>query len=284
MGTARACGRRAPAAMRAPRPCDGDPSTTRSRRSRTQSRRPAHLTDPITDIAPEIRSRWSRSARRSLRNSGCAASLNPNSAPMSAQRCSLRISVGAALLSEFRSDVARATLAPNFGGAVLEPARWVGGRAYAGLMQLTPERLVAGGDALARDADGRVVFVEGGLPGETVEVEVDTAKKDFARARIVEIVEKSPIRDSPSCARSTCGVRRMRLDALPAGRGTRRQGRDRPRVAASDRSPRCRTRRAHRRPRWLGEPLRVSHDDPSRRRTRWHDRLPRTGERCGRSA
>lgn len=80
-------------------------------------------------------------------------------------------------------------------------------QAYAGRMQLTPERLVAGGDALARDADGRVVFVEGGLPGETVEVEVDTAKKDFARARILEIIEKSPLRDSPSCAhrRAGCG-------------------------------------------------------------------------------
>ncbi|MGB0111739.1 MAG: TRAM domain-containing protein [Ilumatobacteraceae bacterium] len=74
-------------------------------------------------------------------------------------------------------------------------------------MQLTPERLIAGGDALARDVDGRVVFVEGGLPGELVEVEIDTAKKDFARARIVEIIDKSPVRDSPSCAhrRAGCG-------------------------------------------------------------------------------
>ena len=50
-------------------------------------------------------------------------------------------------------------------------------------MQLTPDRLVAGGDAMARDADGRVVFVEGALPGEVVEVEIETAKKDFARGR-----------------------------------------------------------------------------------------------------
>jgi 23S rRNA (uracil1939-C5)-methyltransferase len=66
-------------------------------------------------------------------------------------------------------------------------------------MQLTPERLVAGGDAMARDVDGRVVFVEGALPGEVVEVEIDTAKKDFARGRLVEVIERSPLRDNPSC-------------------------------------------------------------------------------------
>ena len=74
-------------------------------------------------------------------------------------------------------------------------------------MQLTPDRLVAGGDAMARDADGRVVFIEGALPGELVEVEIDTAKKDFARARLVEIIERSPLRDTPSCShrRNGCG-------------------------------------------------------------------------------
>jgi 23S rRNA (uracil1939-C5)-methyltransferase len=74
-------------------------------------------------------------------------------------------------------------------------------------MQLTPDRLVAGGDAMARDADGRVVFVEGALPGEVVEVEIDLTKKDFARGRLVEIIEASPLRDSPSCShrRNGCG-------------------------------------------------------------------------------
>jgi 23S rRNA (uracil1939-C5)-methyltransferase len=74
-------------------------------------------------------------------------------------------------------------------------------------MQLTPDRLVAGGDAMARDADGRVVFVEGALPGEVVEVEIDVTKKDFARGHLVDIVEPSPFRDSPSCShrRNGCG-------------------------------------------------------------------------------
>jgi 23S rRNA (uracil1939-C5)-methyltransferase len=74
-------------------------------------------------------------------------------------------------------------------------------------MQLTPDRLVAGGDAMARDADGRVVFIEGALPGELVEVEIETSKKDFARGRVVEVVERSPVRDTPSCThrRNGCG-------------------------------------------------------------------------------
>ncbi|HSM64825.1 MAG TPA: TRAM domain-containing protein [Ilumatobacteraceae bacterium] len=74
-------------------------------------------------------------------------------------------------------------------------------------MRLVPDRLVAGGDAMARDDDGRVVFVTGAIPGETVEVEILAAKKDFARGRVTEIVERSPQRDTPSCAhrRAGCG-------------------------------------------------------------------------------
>jgi 23S rRNA (uracil1939-C5)-methyltransferase len=76
-------------------------------------------------------------------------------------------------------------------------------------MQLTvrPDRLVAGGDAMARDDDGRVVFVTGALPGELVEVEVAAAKKDYVRGDLVQILEPSPLRDSPSCAhrRAGCG-------------------------------------------------------------------------------
>jgi len=74
-------------------------------------------------------------------------------------------------------------------------------------MQLTPDRLVAGGDAMAHDPDGRVVFVDGALPGEVVEVEILTSKKDFAKARLVSIIERSPARDSPSCShrRAGCG-------------------------------------------------------------------------------
>ena len=61
------------------------------------------------------------------------------------------------------------------------------------------ERLVAGGDALGRLSDGRVVFVAGALPQELVEIEILQAKKDFAKARLVEVVEASPNRVQPPC-------------------------------------------------------------------------------------
>ena len=60
--------------------------------------------------------------------------------------------------------------------------------------QLRIERLVAGGDGLAREGDGRVVFVHGGLPGELVSVEPVAEKKDFARARVVEVLEPAAAR------------------------------------------------------------------------------------------
>jgi 23S rRNA (uracil1939-C5)-methyltransferase len=70
-----------------------------------------------------------------------------------------------------------------------------------------PDRFVAGGDALARDGDGRVVFVRGALPGEAVAVEITAAKKDWARADVVEVVEPSPDRVVPPCPsrRAGCG-------------------------------------------------------------------------------
>jgi 23S rRNA (uracil1939-C5)-methyltransferase len=65
--------------------------------------------------------------------------------------------------------------------------------------RLVIERMVAGGDALAREESGRVVFVPGALPGEVVDIEVTTSKKDFARARLIEVVDASPHRRGAPC-------------------------------------------------------------------------------------
>ena len=74
-------------------------------------------------------------------------------------------------------------------------------------LTVRPDRLVAGGDAMARDGDGRVVFVRGALPGEMVEVDVESAKKDFARGAVTEVLEASPDRVEPQCyhRRAGCG-------------------------------------------------------------------------------
>lgn len=64
---------------------------------------------------------------------------------------------------------------------------------------VTIERVVAGGAGLARDDDGRVVFVDGALPGETVKVRVVDERRDFARADVVDVLEPSPARVAPPC-------------------------------------------------------------------------------------
>ena len=53
---------------------------------------------------------------------------------------------------------------------------------------------VYGGDGLGRLGDGRVVFVPGAWAGEQVRAEIVEEKKHFVRARLVEVVEKSPDR------------------------------------------------------------------------------------------
>jgi 23S rRNA (uracil1939-C5)-methyltransferase len=56
------------------------------------------------------------------------------------------------------------------------------------------------GKAVARrPEDGYVVFVEGALSGETVEVEVFKAKGRFAEAKLIQVIEPSTDRQTPAC-------------------------------------------------------------------------------------
>ena len=55
------------------------------------------------------------------------------------------------------------------------------------------------GAGIARAADGRVVFVEGALPGELVEAAVVREEKRWSRARLQQIVKASPHRVEISC-------------------------------------------------------------------------------------
>lgn len=53
---------------------------------------------------------------------------------------------------------------------------------------------VYGGDGMGRLGDGRVVFVPGAFAGENVKAELIEEKRNFVKARLVEIVEPSPER------------------------------------------------------------------------------------------
>lgn len=71
-------------------------------------------------------------------------------------------------------------------------------------MQLQIEKLVYGGDGLARlPADeqgrGKTVFTPFVLPGESVEVEVIESRPGFARAKLDRVLEPSPDRVTPGC-------------------------------------------------------------------------------------
>jgi 23S rRNA (uracil1939-C5)-methyltransferase len=63
-------------------------------------------------------------------------------------------------------------------------------------LELTVDSLAHGGNGVAR-LDGYVVFVAGAVPGDRVRAVVGKAKKAYAEARAVEIVEPSPDRIPP---------------------------------------------------------------------------------------
>ena len=61
------------------------------------------------------------------------------------------------------------------------------------------------GAGIARADDGRVVFVEGALPGEMVEATITQEDKRWSRARILRVVEPSPHRIDVACRHRTEG-------------------------------------------------------------------------------
>ncbi|HUH05848.1 MAG TPA: TRAM domain-containing protein, partial [Kofleriaceae bacterium] len=87
------------------------------------------------------------------------------------------------------------------------------------LGELTIESLAAGGDAIARAPDGRVVFVARGAPGDRVRVRVLEAKKSFYRAEVTEVIAAGPDRVEPRCPlflAGTCGGCQWQHVSAPA--------------------------------------------------------------------
>jgi 23S rRNA (uracil1939-C5)-methyltransferase len=65
-------------------------------------------------------------------------------------------------------------------------------------LSLEIESLAHGGRGVAR-ADGYVVFVSGGLPGDRVRARMERAKRDFGEARAIELIDPSPDRIPDRC-------------------------------------------------------------------------------------
>ncbi|QXC62759.1 hypothetical protein KSP35_08220 [Aquihabitans sp. G128] len=67
------------------------------------------------------------------------------------------------------------------------------------VVELRTTAMAVGGEAVAREASGRVVFVGGAGPDETVLVELTDERKTFARGVVVGVVEPSADRVAPPC-------------------------------------------------------------------------------------
>jgi 23S rRNA (uracil1939-C5)-methyltransferase len=63
-------------------------------------------------------------------------------------------------------------------------------------LTLTVDTLAYGGAGVAR-LEGYVIFVQGGVPGDTVRVEIGKSKRAYAEARVIEVVTPSPDRIEP---------------------------------------------------------------------------------------
>ena len=60
------------------------------------------------------------------------------------------------------------------------------------------EKFADRGKSLVR-LDGYVVFVPGGVPGDRVRLRVTKGKKKFAEARVIDLLDPSPLRTEPRC-------------------------------------------------------------------------------------
>ena len=70
-------------------------------------------------------------------------------------------------------------------------------------MKLTIESMTYGADGLAHAGNGKAVFVQGAVAGDTVEAEVVQDGKSFMRARTTEILERLLV-GQPLAHRAAC--------------------------------------------------------------------------------
>jgi 23S rRNA (uracil1939-C5)-methyltransferase len=65
--------------------------------------------------------------------------------------------------------------------------------------------VAAEGNAIAK-SEGKVIFVEGAIPGDIVDIQLLKSKKDWATAKVTQIVQPSALRVAPFCKHfGTCG-------------------------------------------------------------------------------
>ncbi len=87
-------------------------------------------------------------------------------------------------------------------------------------MTVQIETLVQGGLGLAKCEDGKILLVDGALPGERVDVEIDRKSRNVDFAHVVNILSSSPERAFPACPKyGACGGCNLQhLDSEVQGR------------------------------------------------------------------
>src|SRR5512135_3784041 len=72
-------------------------------------------------------------------------------------------------------------------------------------LEVTLENFAFEGKSVTR-IDGLVIFVHGGVPGDTVRIRITKTKKKFAEAESLGVITPSPLRVEPRCRYfGTCG-------------------------------------------------------------------------------
>lgn len=66
-------------------------------------------------------------------------------------------------------------------------------------LRLSIERMSYGPNAISHTSAGKTVFVQGSVAGDVVDVQIVRDERSFAEARVVELVEPSPMRVAPAC-------------------------------------------------------------------------------------
>ena len=73
------------------------------------------------------------------------------------------------------------------------------------LEKVLVEDYAAEGKSLAK-LDGKVIFIEGGVPGDIVDIQLSKNKKDWAEGRVIRFHSYSSDRVSPFCQHfGVCG-------------------------------------------------------------------------------
>ena len=96
------------------------------------------------------------------------------------------------------------------------------------MIDLTTSGVAAGGASVARDEDGRVVFVRGALPGERVRATVTDERRSYASAHVAEVLDAAPDRVDPPCPHVAEGCGGCDWQHVAAARPAGLARRDRP--------------------------------------------------------